>query len=50
MQSLRDQAKRFAQHDPPVLIIGESGSGKEVFARYIHSYVNAGVKVHHWPA
>jgi len=37
MQSLREQAKRVAQHDTPVLLSGESGSGKEVFARYIHA-------------
>lgn len=37
MQSLREQAKRIAQHDTPVLISGESGCGKEVFARYIHT-------------
>ena len=36
MQALREQAKRIAQHDTPVLITGESGCGKEVFARYIH--------------
>ncbi len=29
-------AKKFASHDFPVLILGESGSGKEVIARYIH--------------
>ena len=37
MQSLREQAKRISQHDTPVLITGESGCGKEVFARYIHA-------------
>ena len=37
MQNLREQAKRIAQHDTPVLLIGESGSGKEVLARYLHS-------------
>lgn len=37
IQAVRDQAKRIATHDTPVLIAGESGSGKEVFARYIHS-------------
>lgn len=38
MQGLRDQTKRIAQHDTPVLITGESGSGKEVYARYLHQH------------
>ena len=37
MQSLREQAKRIAQHNTWVLISGEPGSGKEIVARYIHS-------------
>jgi two-component system, NtrC family, nitrogen regulation response regulator NtrX len=37
MQRLREQVKRIAQHDTWVLIQGESGSGKEVFARYLHA-------------
>jgi DNA-binding NtrC family response regulator len=36
MQNLREQVKRIAQHDTSVLLIGESGSGKEVYARYLH--------------
>ncbi len=36
MQTLRDQAKRIAQHNSWVLINGEPGSGKEIVARYIH--------------
>nr|VFJ75988.1 MAG: two component, sigma54 specific, transcriptional regulator, Fis family [Candidatus Kentron sp. FW] len=40
MQALRDQIKRVAQHDTPVLITGESGSGKEVAARYLHGLSN----------
>nr|VFK27239.1 MAG: two component, sigma54 specific, transcriptional regulator, Fis family [Candidatus Kentron sp. MB]VFK31076.1 MAG: two component, sigma54 specific, transcriptional regulator, Fis family [Candidatus Kentron sp. MB]VFK75508.1 MAG: two component, sigma54 specific, transcriptional regulator, Fis family [Candidatus Kentron sp. MB] len=36
LQALREQIKRVAQHDTPVLITGESGSGKEVAARYLH--------------
>lgn len=36
MTNLREQAKRIAQHDTAVLVTGESGSGKEVLARYIH--------------
>ncbi len=38
MQRLREQAKRIAAHDTPVLLTGESGSGKQMFARYIHTY------------
>ena len=37
MQRLREQIKRIAQHDTWVLVNGESGSGKEVFARYLHA-------------
>ena len=37
MQALRNLAARVAQSDATVLICGESGVGKEVFARFIHS-------------
>lgn len=37
VQRLREQVKRVAQHDTWVLITGESGSGRETFARYLHS-------------
>ncbi len=37
VQRLREQVKRIAQHDTWVLITGESGSGRETFARYLHS-------------
>ncbi|MEW6354138.1 MAG: sigma-54 dependent transcriptional regulator [Pseudomonadota bacterium] len=37
MQQLREQVKRIAQHDSWVLISGEAGTGKELFARYLHS-------------
>ncbi len=37
MQRLREQVKRIAQHDTWVLITGESGSGRETFAHYLHS-------------
>nr|VFJ59665.1 MAG: two component, sigma54 specific, transcriptional regulator, Fis family [Candidatus Kentron sp. DK] len=40
MQALRDRIKRVAQHDTPVLITGESGSGKEIVARYLHKLSN----------
>jgi DNA-binding NtrC family response regulator len=37
MQALRDQVARIANHNTTVFITGESGSGKESFARYLHS-------------
>jgi len=38
MEDLRQQLERVAQHDTPVLITGESGSGKHVCARYLHEH------------
>ena len=38
MQRLRAQVQRIAQHDTPVLLSGEPGTGKEVFARYLHAH------------
>ena len=38
MKVLRERAKRIAQHDDVILIYGESGVGKEVFARYLHAH------------
>jgi DNA-binding NtrC family response regulator len=38
MQMLRQQAQQLAQHDTPVLLSGEAGSGRELFARYIHQH------------
>mgnify|MGYP006281938333 CR=1 FL=1 len=38
MQELRDQALRVAQHDTPVLITGEPGTGKALLARYLHEH------------
>ena len=40
MQRLREQVKRVAQHDTWVLIAGEPGSGRETFARYLHTHSN----------
>lgn len=37
MQQLRDQAQKLAPHEAPVLITGEPGTGREAFARYLHS-------------
>ena len=36
MQLLRSKAEQAAQHDLPVLITGEKGSGRENLARYVH--------------
>jgi two-component system response regulator AtoC len=37
MLSIRRQIEKIADYDIPVLILGESGSGKEVVARFLHS-------------
>jgi len=37
MIHLREQVRRIAGHDTSVLVSGEPGSGKEVFARYLHA-------------
>ena len=36
LQSLLTQMEQIAGYDTPVLLTGESGSGKELFARFIH--------------
>lgn len=36
MSGLREQVKRINQHATSVLISGESGSGRALFARYLH--------------
>ncbi|GAB4361459.1 MAG: sigma-54-dependent transcriptional regulator [Methylohalobius sp. ZOD2] len=38
MARLRDQVKRLAQYDTRVLFVGEPGSGKETYARYLHKH------------
>ena len=40
MHHLYEQIDRIANHDAPVLIMGESGSEKEIFARYLHKRSN----------
>lgn len=37
VQRLRTQVLRVAQHDTPVLIYGEPGTGKEIYARFLHA-------------
>jgi DNA-binding NtrC family response regulator len=37
IQALRDRVRSVAPHSAPVLLIGEPGSGREVFAHYLHS-------------
>ncbi|MBI5778802.1 MAG: sigma-54-dependent Fis family transcriptional regulator [Planctomycetes bacterium] len=36
MQQVMDMADKVAQSDSPVMILGETGTGKELIARYIH--------------
>jgi len=37
MKQLREQVQQVAGHDAPVLFLGETGTGREAFARYLHS-------------
>ncbi len=37
MRELREQVRQLAPHEAPILIIGEPGTGRGAFARYIHS-------------
>ena len=37
MQQLREQIARVAAHDASVMLVGEIGTGREAFARYLHS-------------
>jgi DNA-binding NtrC family response regulator len=37
MQQLREQIQQIGSHDAAVLFIGENGTGREAFARYLHS-------------
>src|SRR5690606_2947821 len=38
LKAVMDRAKQVAPTDAPVLILGETGSGKEVIARAIHAH------------
>lgn len=37
MKMLRKKVQQYAQHDSPVLISGEPGTGRGAFARYMHA-------------
>lgn len=37
MQALKEQVQLVAPHDASVLVIGEPGTGREAFARYLHA-------------
>jgi DNA-binding NtrC family response regulator len=37
IERIKEQVKKLAQHDTRVLLIGESGCGKETFAHYLHT-------------
>jgi len=37
MQGLREKVQQYANHDSPVLLSGEPGTGRSAFARYIHN-------------
>lgn len=36
MTQLREQAERVASHEMPILLVGETGTGKHCFAYYLH--------------
>ena len=37
MQELKEQIRRVAPHNASVMFVGEAGTGREAFARYLHS-------------
>lgn len=38
INNLKEEAKNYAQVDSPVLLYGETGTGKELFAQSLHNY------------
>jgi DNA-binding NtrC family response regulator len=38
MERLREQARKLARHETNILLTGEAGAGKEIFAHYIHNH------------
>ena len=38
IRNLKEETKNYAQIDSPVLLYGETGTGKELFAQAIHNY------------
>ena len=43
-KNLKEEAKNYAQVDSPVLLYGETGTGKELFAQAIHNYSTRRIK------
>jgi len=37
MKGLREKVQQFASHDSPILFVGEPGTGRGAFARYVHT-------------
>jgi len=37
-EHIKEQLKRLAQHDTKVIFVGESGVGKELYARFLHEH------------
>lgn len=44
IQLVREQLKHVAPYDAPILLLGESGTGREAFARHIHSLSPRGAR------